>query len=363
MKSYNHLVSWALEQPWAVTPRMLQVIQGILAERLSGNLPSADVIAGRIAEERDLRAATARQGGGRVGAIAVLPIYGVLMQRADMMMEMSGGTSTESLSKAFRALMADPSVGTIVLDIDSPGGGVYGVQELAEEILKARGQKRVVAVANSMAASAAYWLAAPAEEIVVTPGGEVGSIGCYMIHEDWSGAYEQAGVAPTIIQFGANKTLGTDVAPLSDEAREYLQTRVDRYGEAFVTGVAKARGVSRATVMKDFGQGKIFGAKDAVALKMADRVGTLEETLVRLAGRAGSRSLPGAYASEPLEYDANLGAWTASDITVTVMTGVGAEPEPEPEPEQAEPEPAPEPVSQADPRVRHRHSRTRVLTP
>jgi len=358
MKSYNHLIRLALEQPWAVTPRMLQVIQGILAERLSGNLPSADVIAGRIAEERDLHAATARQGGGRVGAIAVLPIYGVLMQRADMMMEMSGGTSTESLSKAFRALMADPSVGTIVLDIDSPGGGVYGVQELAEEIMKARGQKRVVAVANSMAASAAYWLAVVAEEIVVTPGGEVGSIGCYMIHEDWSGAYEQAGVAPTIIQFGENKTMGTDVAPLSEEAREYFQARVDRYGEAFVAGVAKARGVSRATVMKDFGQGKMFGAKDAVALKMADRIGTLEETLVRLAGRAGSRSPAGAYAAGSMEHDEERGAWTASDATVTVMTGVGAEPEPEPE--EAEPEPVSEPVSEADPRVRHRHSRTRI---
>src|SRR5690606_12609791 len=111
-------------------------------------------------------------------------------------------------------------VGTIVLDVDSPGGGVYGVAEFAEEIYKARGQKRIVAVANSMAASAAYWIATAADELVVTPGGEVGSIGVYMLHEDWSGAYEKAGIKPTVIKFGENKAEGIDVEPLSESAQE-----------------------------------------------------------------------------------------------------------------------------------------------
>lgn len=286
MKTYHHLVSWALEQPWAVTPRMLSIIQGILGERLSGNIPSAEVIAGRIAEEREQIAADARRGGRMGGAVAVLPVYGVLMQRMDMMMEMSGGTSTEALTKKFRALMNDPSVGTIVLDIDSPGGGVYGIQEFAEEVYRARGQKRIVAVANSMAASAAYWIASAAEELVVTPGGEVGSIGVYMIHEDWSGAYEQAGVKPTVIKFGENKAEGIDVLPLDDTAKEHFQERVNQYGDAFVSAVAKYRGVSKRTVMSDFGQGMVFGAQDAVRLKLADRIGTLDQTIGRFVGKS-----------------------------------------------------------------------------
>lgn len=295
MKTYNHLVSWALQQPWAVTPRMLNVIQGILAERVTGSIPSAEVIAGRIAEERDLAAADSRRGGRLAGAVAVMPVYGVLMQRLDMMSEMSGGTSVEALSKQFRALLNEPSVGTIVLDIDSPGGGVYGVQEFAEEVFRARGQKRIVAVANSMAASAAYWIASAADELVVTPGGEVGSIGVYMLHEDWSGAYEQAGVVPTLIKYGDHKAEGIDVMPLDANAREHFQDRVNQYGAAFEAAVAKHRGVSRSVVHGEFGQGMVFGAKDAVRLKMADRIATLDETVARLAGSksAGAKALAG----------------------------------------------------------------------
>lgn len=312
MKSYNHLVRWALDQPWAVTPRMLGIIQGIMAERLTGSIPSADVIAGRIAEERNLHAAE-RRGGQRNGAVAVMPVYGVIMQRADMMMEMSGGTSTEALAKTFRALVSEPGVSTIVLDIDSPGGGVYGVAEFAEEIFKARGQKRIIAVADSMAASAAYWIASAADELVVTPGGEVGSIGVYMLHEDWSGAYEQAGVKPTVIKFGENKAEGINVEPLSDSARDHFQERVNQYGEMFVAAVAKHRGVGKAVVMRDFGQGMVFGAKDAVRLKMADRVATLDETINRLVGRGpgAARALAGEdVPMDGVEREAEFGAVT-----------------------------------------------------
>lgn len=294
MKTYAHLVSWALEQPWAVTPRMLNIMQGILGERLAGSIPSAEVIAGRIAEERDLQAADSRRGGRLAGAVAVMPVYGVLMQRMDMLSEMSGGTSVTNLSRQFRALLNDPAIGTIVLDIDSPGGGVYGIAEFAEEVFQARREKRIVAVANSMAASAAYWIASAAGELVVTPGGEVGSIGVYMLHEDWSGAYEQAGVVPTLIKFGENKAEGIDVAPLDEKAREHFQVRVDQYGNMFENAVAKYRGVTRSVVRSAFGQGMVFGAKDAVRLKMADRIATLDETVARL---AGSKSASGAGAT------------------------------------------------------------------
>ncbi len=313
MKTYAHVARLVLDQPWAVTPRMLGIIQGILAERLSGNIPSPEVIAGRIAEERDLHAADTRRGGRLAGAVAVMPVYGVLMQRMDMMMEMSGGSSVEALAKTFRALLNDPAVGTIVLDIDSPGGGVYGIAEFAEEVYQARGQKRIVAVANSMAASAAYWIASAAGELVVTPGGEVGSIGVYMLHEDWSGAYEQAGVTPTVLRFGENKAEGIDVEPLSDSAREHFQTRIDQYGNMFEAAVAKHRGVSKSTVHSEFGQGMVFGARDAVRLKMADRVATLEETIVRFAGSRSTGAAASAY-GDVLSYDDREGAWVKAEL-------------------------------------------------
>lgn len=288
--NFEHLRTLVYDQPWAILPEKLQAIQSLLAQRLSGVHLSDEEIASRIG------AADARRGSVRNGAIAVLPVYGVLMQRIDMISAMSGGTSTERIARDFRQLMADPNVGTIVLDVDSPGGGVYGIAELAEEIFHARADKRIVAVANSMAASAAYWLATAADELVVTPGGEVGSIGVYMVHEDWSAAYEMAGVKPTLIKYGENKAEGISIEPLSDASKASFQGRVDEYGAMFTNAVARHRGTSAGDVSKQFGQGRMVGAKQAVKLGMADRVGSLQDTLMRLSGAGaskGARALEG----------------------------------------------------------------------
>ncbi len=281
--NFTRVRALVYDQPWAITPEKLNVIQSLMAMRLAGERLTPEAIAERIG------AADARRNTVRNGAVAVLPIYGVLMQRVDMLSEMSGGTSTERIARDFRQLVADPNIGTIVLDIDSPGGGVYGIAELAEEIFKARADKRIVAVANSMAASAAYWLGTAADELVVTPGGEVGSIGVYMIHEDWSAAYEQAGVKPTLIKFGEHKAEGIDIEPLSDAAKDALQKRVDEYGAMFTSAVAKHRGTSAGAVSKEFGQGRVFGAKEAVKRGMADRVDSLQDTLARLTGKTSGK--------------------------------------------------------------------------
>lgn len=300
--NYSHVRALVYDQPWAITVEKLAAIQSLLSMRLSGVKLTPEAIAEQIG------AADARRNSVRNGAIAVLPIYGVLMQRVDMLSEMSGGTSTERIAKDFRALMGDPNIGTIVLDVDSPGGGVYGIAELAAEIHAAREGKRIVAQANSMAASAAYWLATAADEVVVTPGGEVGSIGVYMVHEDWSGAYDASGVVPTLIKYGENKAEGINIAPLSDAARASLQKRVDDYGAMFTNAVARHRGTTAENVSKTFGQGRVFGAKEAVRLGMADRVDSLQGTLMRLAGRAAGSAARSEvkienFAEEPTDGD------------------------------------------------------------
>ncbi|WP_052688250.1 S49 family peptidase [Xanthomonas sp. MUS 060] len=101
------------------------------------------------------------------------------------------------LGAALRQALADDTVSQILIDIDSPGGSVYGVAELADQIQSARSIKPVVAVANSLAASAAYWIGCAAGELYVTPGGEVGSIGVWQAHFDYSQALAADGVTPT----------------------------------------------------------------------------------------------------------------------------------------------------------------------
>ena len=198
------------------------------------------------------------------------------------MTQISGGTSTERFSCDLKQAVDDPGIKAIVIDVDSPGGSVFGVEELASEIRAATEKKYIVAVANSLAASAAYWIGSAASEMVMTPGGEVGSIGVYTVHQDYSDQLANEGVKTTLIKAGKYKAEGNPFEPLSDDAKEALQKRVEEIYGSFIASVANGRGVSASTVRSGFGQGRVVGAKEALDMKMVDRVETLQETLARL---------------------------------------------------------------------------------
>lgn len=281
--AYPRLLAAVHEMPWAILPGKLATIMDLLRFRAEGGRLTAEEIQQRIGAARE----PVRSSGG---GVAVIPVFGVISQRMSMMSEMSGGTSTERIAGAIRQALSDPAVGSIVLQIDSPGGGVYGVAELADAIYKARGQKPIVAVADSMAASAAYWIAASADEIVVTPSGEVGSIGVFAAHEDVSQMLEGAGVKINLISAGKYKTEGSPYEPLGEEARAAMQSRVNDYYTLFTKAVARGRGVSLDAVRSGFGEGRVVGAQAAVKAGMADRVDTIDATIQRLAGGRSARN-------------------------------------------------------------------------
>ena len=158
----NHqlLVAEFLATPWALMPERLNALAAVVM-RWSAGIPAESenmirIQADRVIRESRRQTAAVQSSGG----IAVLPLYGVVTQRGNMVDDVSGpgSTSTQQFSSALRQLIADDTVGQILIDIDSPGGSVYGVAELADEIQSARAQKPVIAVANSLAASAAYWI-------------------------------------------------------------------------------------------------------------------------------------------------------------------------------------------------------------
>jgi len=280
----THLIAEILSTPWALMPERMAAFAGVIARWQARVQTSADVVTA-VDSDRDVRAArrdtTMRAGGG---AIAVLPLYGVVTQRGNMVDAISGGgsASTEQFTQALRQALADDTVGQILIDIDSPGGSVYGVGELAGEIYQARSSKPVVAIANSLAASAAYWIGAAASELYVTPGGEVGSIGVWMAHDDISQAMEMAGVKTTLVSAGKYKTEGNPYAPLDDEARGYLQSRVDDYYQAFTKGVAKGRAVPIEQARNGMGQGRVLGADAALAEKMVDGIATFDDVVAKM---------------------------------------------------------------------------------
>lgn len=290
---YGRILQAVMALPWAIMPAKLAVIRDLLALRAAGERLTAEEIRERLAGQPAHAAAGSATSAG--GGVMVLPLVGTIVPRADMMTEMSGGLSLQRFTTAFRQALADPNVRSIVLDVDSPGGQVGGVEELAAEIFRARGQKQITAVANGLAASAAYWIGSAAEELVVTPSGEVGSIGVFAVHEDVSQALASDGVVMTLVSAGKYKVEGNPFEPLTEEARAAIQERVDGYYGMFVSAVARNRGVKASDVRGGFGEGRMVGAKEAVSLGMADRVGTLDETISRLVG--GRRRQPASAAS------------------------------------------------------------------
>jgi capsid assembly protease len=281
------LITEFLATPWALMPERLNAVAAVLA-RWSSNTPAGDEVMQRIAAERSAREArrqaTQVNGSGAGNGIAVLPLYGVVTQRGNMVDDVSGAgsTSTQQFASSLREALADESVSQILIDIDSPGGSVYGVAELADDILSARSQKPVIAIANSLAASAAYWIGCSASEFYVTPGGEVGSIGVWQAHQDYSRALDDAGVKTTLISAGKFKVEGNPYAPLSEEAHGFMQSRVDDYYVAFTKAVAKGRGVSIAQVRDSMGQGRVLGADAALSSHMVDGVATLDDVINKM---------------------------------------------------------------------------------
>lgn len=284
MNRYRRILEYVSTHPWAVQLETLDAIVEILRLRTEGGrLEDAEIMT-RVA------AARGRQGDrANAGAIGVIPIYGVIMPRANLMTEMSGGTTVEGIRGAFRSALRDEEVTRIVFDVDSPGGSVEGIPELAAEIRDARGIKPMTAIANYTMASAAYWLGAQADEIVASPSALVGSVGVYGVHEDWSAANEVRGVKPTYIHAGRFKVEGNPDSPLTEEAAAHIQSLVDATHDLFIRDLASARSVAQKAVREGFGEGRAFHPEGALARGMVDRIDTFDAVLASKPPRMRAR--------------------------------------------------------------------------
>jgi signal peptide peptidase SppA len=277
-----------IASPWALRRELMPLASRVLARIASGARISVEdrqtVEAGKsVAAARRTESAKYANSGG--GTVAVIPVTGVLSQRGGIDDTSMPLTSMSQLATTIRSAAMDPAISAIVLDIDSPGGTVQGAQELADVIFNARTQKVVAAVANSCAASAAYWLASQASELYAAPGAEVGSIGVYTCHCDVSEALKQDGIAPTLIAAGKFKTELSSYGPLTAEARAAVQGTVDAHYDAFVRAVARGRGTSQKAVREGMGQGRMLLPDQAKAEDMIDGVATLGQVVARMLDR------------------------------------------------------------------------------
>lgn len=272
---YEHVLGFAL-QPWNCLPEMLSVIAGILAHRIAGIEMEQAAIEAALVNRKNLPQP-------RVGSVAVIPIYGVIAPRMNLMSEISGGTTYQKLTSQIREAVADKAVRTIVLDVDSPGGSVQGNAELATEVMRARAKKPIVAQAQYLMGSAAYHIGAAATEIVASPSAHVGGIGTYTLHDDLSEALKQLGIKRTYISAGEGKVDGNSSEPMSEAYHGRATTLVTEAFNHFVGNVVKGRGqgMTADRVKKEW-KAYVYGAEEARSLGMIDQIATLDQTLARL---------------------------------------------------------------------------------
>lgn len=218
-----------------------------------------------------------------VSGVAVIPIYNCLAKRDSWLLWLFGGTSYDSIAAAIRHAVADSNIKGVVLDIDSPGGSTNGCAELAEEIFSLRGKKPIKAVAGGTMASAALFLGTAADEVIVARSATVGSLGVLLARRDWSGAEEQMGIRTHYIKSGAAKADGSPSLPFAKEEQQRLQTYVNSLFEIFLESVARYRGLDVETLRQAAGDARVFVGQEAIGPGLADRVGTLRETIAELA--------------------------------------------------------------------------------
>lgn len=289
-RTYPHLADRLLNTPLLLHPQKLDAIIAGLGQRLLGvdglHLDAAELTARAVlpAEMFTTRRGERSDRGYRVvDGVAVISAMGGLVHRTKLAADSSLLIGYNDLAADLEDALAKADVHAIALVFDSPGGEVSGAFELAERIYAARGHKPMVAVADGMAASAAYLAASAADEVVVSATSYVGSIGVVMRHVDFSRALANDGITVSHIFAGEHKIDGNPYQPLPDAVRNALQADIEGLYQMFVQAVAKHRGLDEQAV-RDTRAG-VYRGVAAVAARLADRIGTVDAVVAELAAR------------------------------------------------------------------------------
>lgn len=223
-----------------------------------------------------------------LNGVAVIPVVGALVHRAGPSASASGSQGYAGTQNLLMEMAADPKVRGIILDLDTPGGEVGGVHELGEAIREVSEIKPVWAIANSIAASAGYWIGASASKFLATPFARVGSIGVVTMHMDMSKAAEKRGVVVTFVHAGRNKVAGHPFAALDEETRDRMQTLINETYDQFVSHVASARGLDEGAIRAT--EASIYSAKEALDLGLVDGISTLGQAIEQMRDHIAERA-------------------------------------------------------------------------
>ena len=276
--------------------------------------------------------------------IATVSIKGPLVNSDSPWLQYFGVTGYPEIRAAMLAAAEDPEVTQILLDIDSGGGAVSGVDDTAKLIRLVNDRvKPVTTYTDGAMCSAAYWLGSAAGEVFASKGAIVGSIGVIATHKEYSEAYKKEGVGVTVVRAGKFKALANSNEKLTEAGKAQLQKIVDASYEIFVDHVAAMRGKSYEYADKTMADGQEFIGQASVDVGLVDAVKTFDALITDLKGDSVAQStnlmdnrnndrfkLSGSTSTE-LSGDANMAkkALTETDIAA-LAAGVQVTAAPEP---------------------------------
>lgn len=302
MTGYPHIAERLFGHAHAIEPTALRaIIEGPVGRRvLAGEhiefgkqgKKAAKIRRGRASAMVEAEEVRGRDGMSEYArtddGVAIISVAGALSKRFDWLAAVCGFATYEALGASLQAALADFQVKAILFDVDSPGGQVDGMLDLADQILAARSKMPVWAVANSVAASAAYALGGSAEKLYLPRLGQVGSIGAVMMHIDQSARDQAMGLKYSAIFSGTQKINGWDHAALSDDARAASQARVDHCRQALADLVGRQGRISAKAALAT--EAAVYSDDAAVEIGLADGVQTFEATVAALTLQISGKS-------------------------------------------------------------------------
>lgn len=278
-----HLAQKLFNTPLAIHPQKAEVIVSSLTERLG----ITQIRSAMMEDDDEYFSRKARKDCGYdvLEGIAIIPVYGTLVQKLGTLRPYSGMTGYDGIRRVFLTAVNDPEVKGICLDIDSPGGEVAGCFDLVDLIYAERGKKPIHAILSENAFSAAYAIASAADKIYVPRTGGVGSVGVIVIHCDWSQHIKDDGLKVSIITYGNRKAESNPYVALSDEAKAAIQHDVDEMGRLFVSTVSRNRGLSETVIRNT--QAACYLAAEGVQMGLADVVASPDVAFQELMKESG----------------------------------------------------------------------------
>lgn len=218
-----------------------------------------------------------------VDGVAIIEIKGKLTSSDSWINKYFGLLSYNEIRKAFSEAYEDSEVNYILEDYDTPGGHVGQMKETADFMESVGKHKPRTAFVGSMAASAGYYLAKNADNIVTTEMSEIGSIGVVQMTLEYSEMLKKEGIKPTIIRSGDLKMVGNPLEKLSSKSKKYFQEQVDYMADQFFNSVQTARGISPEVMEhNDITSGRTYIGEQAVQVGLADEINTFDDTLSML---------------------------------------------------------------------------------